>query len=439
MKRFLFVTYYYLPAGGPAVQRIIRIIQHLTKLGWQGTILTVKQGEYTSLDPHLERNIPPGTDVIRTDIVEPYRLYRRFIGKQQDERIPLAVLSSHGRASFKEKIANKIRANLFIPDARIGWYPSGVKAGIKSIQDDPSIRLVLSSGPPHTVHLIGHKIAKKTGLPLVADFRDPWVNIDHYHDIKRSRVTLALDRRLEDKILRHADAVTVVSPGCQDLLIEGHKHIDLNRFHVIYNGFDAEVYPDPAPQPPKDKFIITYIGNVPQSRFTPVLYQTIDALKKEGKIAEQQFQLRFFGNIHPDVQNQLKQFDIDDLLRMNEFVPHQEAIARICQSHLLLLIINNTRTRHAIVTGKLFEYLASRRPILAIGPKDGDAANILHQTGTGAIFEYDDASGIRDFLQQEYQKFQQGKWHPIIGAQIDPYNRSNQIKRLAEIFEKLSQ
>ncbi|HEX9972248.1 MAG TPA: glycosyltransferase, partial [bacterium] len=283
MKRFLFVTYYYPPAGGPAVQRIIRIIQNLAKMGWQCTVLTVKNGEYTSLDPQLEQNIPSETRVIRTDIFEPYRFYRKFIGKNKDEKIPLAVLSSHHQASFKEKIANNIRANLFIPDARIGWYKYAVKAGIKAIQDDPSIKVVLSSGPPHTVHLIGHAIAKRMGLPFVADFRDPWLNIDYYHDIKRSRFTLFLDRYLEGKILTRADAVTVVSPGCQDLLIEGHKNIHLDRFHVIYNGFDTEVYPDPAPQPPGDKFIITYIGNLPQSRYTPVLYQAISELKREGK------------------------------------------------------------------------------------------------------------------------------------------------------------
>ncbi|HEX9970572.1 MAG TPA: glycosyltransferase, partial [bacterium] len=327
---------------------------------------------------------------------------------------------------------------LFIPDARIGWYKYAVKAGIKAIQDDPSIKVVLSSGPPHTVHLIGHTIAKRTGLPFVADFRDPWLNIDYYHDIKRSRFTLSIDRYLEGKILTHADAVTVVSPGCLDLLIEGHKNIDLDRFHVIYNGFDAEVYPDPAPQPPGDKFIITYIGNMPQSRYTPVLYQAISELKREGKISSEKFQLQFFGNIHHDVRQELQGFQIDDLLQMNDFVPHQTAIMKICQSHLLLLVINNTRTRNAIVTGKLFEYLASRRPIIAIGPTDGDAAKILCQTGTGSIFEYDDASGIKDFLFRDYQKFQQDKWQPIAGAQIDKYNRSSQLKQLFEVFEKVS-
>ena len=438
MKRFLFVTYYFPPAGGPAVQRIIRIVQHLARMGWQCTVLTVRNGEYTSLDPQLEQNIPPETHVIRTDIFEPYRFYRKFIGKKPDEKIPLAVLASHEKAGWKEKIANTIRANLFIPDARIGWYNYGVKAGVKAVQDDPSIKLILSSGPPHTVHLIGNKIAKKMGLPFVADFRDPWVNIDYYHDIKRSRFTLSLDRYLEGKILSRADAVITVSPGCEDLLVAGHKNMDHDRFHVIYNGFDAEVYPDPMPEPPDDKFIITYIGNLPRNRYTPVLFQAIAELKKENKIAPEKFQLRFFGNIDRSVHSELAKFNIDDLLQVDDFIPHQQAIMRICQSHLLLLLINNTKTRGAIVTGKLFEYLASRRRIFAIGPTDGDAANILAQTGTGSIFEYEDEEGMKDFLFRKYQEFQHGKWQPISGAQIDKYERSNQLKQLAAIFEKVS-
>ncbi|UCE05613.1 MAG: glycosyltransferase family 4 protein [bacterium] len=436
-KRFLFVTYYYPPAGGPAVQRIIRIIQYLAEKGWQSVVLTVRNGEYTSLDPKLEEVIPAGTQVIRADIFEPYKLYRKFIGKKDTDKIPLAVLSSHDNVSWKEKIANTIRANLFIPDARIGWYNYGVKAGVRAVQKDPAIRLILSSGPPHTVHLIANSIAKKSGLPLVADFRDPWLNIDYYHNIYRSPLTLAMDKFFEKKILSSADAVSVVSPGCLDLLISHHKNIDNKNFHIIYNGFDPEVYPSKLPLPPDDKFIITYIGNLPLSRYTPKLYEAIFNLKYEKKITPDRFQFHFYGNVDNSARQELSKLQLEDYLYFHHFIPHQEAILNICQSHLLLLIINNTHTQKAIVTGKLFEYLGSRRPILCIGPTDGDAAKILWETQSGNVFDYGDLDGMKNFLWEHYQSWEKCKWQEIGNNNIEKYNRAEQLKKLKHIFESL--
>jgi glycosyltransferase involved in cell wall biosynthesis len=437
-KRFLFVTYYYPPAGGPAVQRIIRIIQYLAQMGWQSVVLTVKNGEYTSLDPQLGKKIPPATQVIRTDIFEPYQFYRRFLGKKENENIPLAVLSSHQKVGWKERFANTVRANLFIPDARIGWHNYGVKAGIQTVQQNPNIRLILSSGPPHTVHLIANAIAKKTGLSHVADFRDPWMKIDYYHKIYRSQLTLTIDKYLERKILTSADAISVVSPGCLDLLINHHKNIDQKKFHIIYNGFDPEVYPSKLPLPPDDKFIITYVGNLPLSRYTPKLYQAIAGLKQENKISPGRFQLHFYGNIDISARIGLSQLQLDDFLYFHNFIPHQEAILNICRSHLLLLIINNTYTQKAIVTGKLFEYLGSRRPILCIGPNDGDAAKILQETHSGMVLDYEDLDGMKNFLYNQYQSWEKGKWQAAGNKSIEKYNRAEQLKKLFSIFESLS-
>jgi len=439
VKKFLFITYYYPPAGGPSVQRIIRIIQHMTDAGWEPIVLTVKDGDYTSLDPTLEMVIPAQVQVIRTDIFEPYNVYRTFIGKKKGEKIPLAVLSAHQKAGWRERIANFIRANFFIPDGRIGWYGIGVRAGLRAIKENPDIALILSSGPPHTVHLIARQVAKKTGLPFVADFRDPWVNIEYYSDIKRSGLTIAVDRWLEGKVLNDADATVTVSPGCIDLLLEGHKNLERRRFHVVYNGFDPDVYPAVIPNPPRDTFVITYIGNLPYSRLTPVFYQAVANLKASGKISPGAFQIRFFGNMDPAAREALARFQIDDILSIHNFIPHQQAIEKICQSHVLLLVINNTATKKAIVTGKLFEYLASQRYILAIGPPDGDAAHILNDTETGSIFDYDDLPGIQNFLFSHYRNWQAGQWQPTRTDRIGFYLLAEQLKRLVSIFQTLTE
>jgi glycosyltransferase involved in cell wall biosynthesis len=438
LKKFLFITYYYPPAGGPSVQRIIRIIQHMRKNGWLCVVLTVNKGDYTTVDPQLVERIPVDTQVIRSNFFEPYKLYRKLTGKKQDEKIPLAVLSSHSKASWKEKIANTIRMNLFIPDGRIGWYRPGVKAGLKAIKNDPDIKLVISSGPPHTVHLIASTIVKKTGLPFVADFRDPWIFIDYYSEIKRSFLTVALDKYLEGKVLRRADAITVIGPSCRDQIVKHHKDINTQKTHIIYNGFDPDLYSDQKSAPPKDLFILTYIGNLPFNRYTPSFYQAIADLKYEYKIEPKKFQVHFYGNVDAAVRKEICGFNIDDFLYFHEFVPHQRAIKAILQSHLLLLIINDTPTKKGIVPGKMFEYLATGRYILGIGPTEGDAVDVFNETGCGMFFDYQDGDSIKKFLLEQYQKWHCGKWQPITGANIQKFNRPTQLKKLKNIFEGLT-
>ena len=438
MKQFLFVTYYYPPAGGPSVQRIIRIIEYMAKNDWQCVVLTVKDGDYTTVDPHLEQHVPAETKVIRTSFFEPYQLYRRFTGKKQDEKIPLAVLSAHSQSTWKERLANVIRANIFIPDGRIGWYRTGVKAGLTAIKNNPDIQLVFSSGPPHTVHLIAMKIARITKLPFIADFRDPWVNIDYYSDFKRNPITVAFDRYLEGKVLSRADAITVVGPGCRDQILEGHQENLRKKTHIVYNGFDPDAYPKNRPAPPRDRFILTYIGNLPFNRFTPSFYQAISELKNEQKISPDKFQLHFYGRIDNNVRHEIEKFHIEEYLNFHNFVPHSEAIRATLESHLLLLIINDTKTKKGIVPGKMFEYLASERFVLAIGPLDGDAAKIYYETGCGKFFEYNDVPGIKNFLIQYFENWKQGNWQPIRSDKIHPFKRSEQFKKLLSLFNSFS-
>jgi glycosyltransferase involved in cell wall biosynthesis len=419
------------------VQRIIRIIQHMRKNGWLCVVLTVNKGDYTTVDPQLVERIPVDTQVIRNNFFEPYKLYRKLTGKKQDEKIPLAVLSSHSKASWKEKIANTIRMNLFIPDGRVGWYRPGVKSGLRAIKNDPDIKLVLSSGPPHTVHLIASTIIRKTGLPFVADFRDPWIYIDYYSEIKRNFLTVALDRYLEGKVLRRADAITVIGPSCRDQIVKHHKDINTQKTHIIYNGFDPDVYSAQQSDPPKDLFLLTYIGNLPFNRYTPSFYQAIAELKDENKIETKKFQVHFYGNVDAAVREEIRDFKIDDFLYFHEFVPHQQAIKAILQSHLLLLLINDTPTKKGIVPGKMFEYLATGRYILGIGPTEGDAVDVFNETGCGTFFDYHDVEGIKKFLIDQYQKWRDGKWKSLKSKNINKFSRPEQLKKIRSIFDSL--
>ena len=439
MKKFLFITYYYPPAGGPSVQRIISIIRFMHERGWGAQVLTVKHGDYSMIDPDLGEKIPASTQVERVEFFEPYRWYRKFTGKQQDEKLPLAVLSAHSKSSFKEKIANTIRANFFIPDGRIGWYRKGVLNGLRLLLQDTDIKLILSSGPPHTVHLIARTIANISGLPFIADFRDPWVNIDYYTHIWRNPLTVAIDKMLEGKVLRDAAAITVVGPSCRDQIFENHPDIPPEKSHIIFNGFELEAFPKEDISPPQDKFIFTYIGNLPYNRFVPGFFQALKELKQEQKINSHNFLLRFIGKVDDKVRNEIAKFDIEELIEFAGFVPHAQALRAIRASHLLLLIINDTNTKKGIVPGKMFEYMASGRFVFAVGPTDGDAAQIYNQTKAGKFFEYEDVSAMKAFLWEFHQKWQSGNWQPLQPSEkINEFNRENQLKKLYDLFENIA-
>ncbi|MCK4715587.1 MAG: glycosyltransferase, partial [Candidatus Marinimicrobia bacterium] len=218
MKKVLIITYYWPPAGGPGVQRVLKFAKYLPEFGWQPIILTVKNGEYPAIDNSLQKEIPANCKVYNTFSIEPNFVYKKFTGMGSDEKIPTAVLAAEN-TNWKKRLANWIRLNLFIPDAKIGWIPFAVRKGKKIIKaEKPDI--IFSSSPPPTVHLIARKLAKWSGIKWVADFRDPWTDIYHYNDVKRSAWSLNRDKDKEKEIVTSADEIITVSQNVAELLNE---------------------------------------------------------------------------------------------------------------------------------------------------------------------------------------------------------------------------
>ena len=322
MKNVLIITYYWPPAGGPGVQRVLKFAKLLPKFGWRPFILTVEDGDYPARDESLIAKIPDNCPVYSSSILEPYSLYRRLTGKKKDEKLPTFVLNENRSAGFKNKLATWVRANVFIPDARVGWIPSGVKAGKRAIAKE-KIDLIFASSPPHTVQLIAKRLARKTGIPWVADFRDPWTEAFWSANLKKNPLSDKLDKRLERGVLSAADAVITVSDGVKEMLAGKAE----NLYKVIQNGFEPiELSKDKL----KD-FRILFIGSLSNYQNPESLFKAVETLPEniQKKIA-----IQFVGRVFSGIDPLFEQYNHLNIERL-PYMPHRELMQFAQQAALL--------------------------------------------------------------------------------------------------------
>jgi len=430
-RRVLLLAYYFPPAGGPAVQRILQFVEYLADYGWQPTVLTVRQGAYPNRDPSLLEAVPPFVDVHRTASLDPLALYARLTASSDDDERNLPAGSMGDEPSWLEYLARWVRANVFIPDARIGWWPFAVAAG-KRLLRERKFDVILSSGAPHSVHLIGRSLHRATGAPWVADLHDPWTDISYYDEFPHTDWARRLDARLERSVLREASAVTTVSPSWAELF-QGKAP---NRYAVVENGFDAAAFADVG-EPLDDSFVLAHIGKLYASRNPTALWEALAALRAENEIPH--LRVRLIGTVDPVVRRSMAQHGLDPIVAVEPFVPHEEAIRQMARSTLLLLTIEPFAQARGMITSKLYEYLASGRPVLGIGPPDGDANTVLQGADAGRVVSWHDAQSVADVVRAHYDAWASGS--PRDGAPfevIQHHNRRHQAERMARLFDELT-
>ncbi|MBN1561078.1 glycosyltransferase family 4 protein [candidate division KSB1 bacterium] len=425
MKSVLIITYYWPPAGGPGVQRALKFAKYLPAFGWRPIILTVENGEYPAIDETLFRDISASLVVRKTSSLEPYALYRALTGKKSTDKITTFVLTENSRGPGK-KLASFIRANLFIPDARIGWKPFAVNEGRRLIKEE-KIDLIFSTAPPMSAHLIARALAKKSALPWIADFRDPWTDIFYYHRLKRSGMAVTRDRQLEKSVLRSANGIITVSSTLAKLL----ESKALNVYYVIPNGFDEDDFHGIAPLPDDGKFHIVHAGHLASNQNPAGLWRTLKKIV-DGPFLKGKLQLDFYGAIHEEVHRSLAEHGLEHHAVFFDYIPHDQLVAVMKRAALLFFVVPDTSYAKGILTSKLFDYMGAGRPILGIGPEDGDAAKILRQTRIGRMINDADHEQMRSFLiqLQEQEIFLQNN-------DTKPFTRARLTKALADIFHSL--
>ena len=396
MKKVLIITYYWPPSGGAGVQRWLKFSKYLPEFGWQPVIYTPDNPESPIDDPSLLKDIHPDTQVIRKPIWEPYQFYKKFLGMSASDRINAGFLTEKEKSGVKENVSVWIRGNLFIPDARKFWIRPSVKF-LKSYLRDHPVDAIISTGPPHSMHLVAAKVSGETGIPWVSDFRDPWTGIDFYDQLRLTKRSDRRHHRLEKNVLQQSDQVVVIG---KDMAREFKEKAGINAV-VIPNGYDEEDFSGIEKQTP-GTFTILHVGAMNKDRNHASFWKALASVK--NSIGKQfQFKLKLIGKIDISVVHSLREYDLEENTELLPYLSHELVASELTSASLLYLPINNTPNAKGIQTGKIFEYIAAGRPILGVGPVDGDAADILDETGTGVMKNFEDTEGIQNAILQFYK------------------------------------
>ena len=436
-RKVLILSYYFPPAGGPGVQRILKFTKYLEQFNYEPIVITVKNGEFPALDDSMLKEIPDSIKIYRIPAWEPYKIYKKFTGKKIEDKILVGILSGADDVVGSESFAHWIRRNLFIPDARIGWILPVLRK-IGDIIEKHKPDLIFSSSPPHSLQLTAKYIAKKYNLSWVADFRDPWTDIYYYQNDKRLKLAVALDKYFEKSVINRANRVITVSPS---LVRNFRKKSKKDNVRLIYNGYEsADILTQTSVEKYPDRFVISYIGNYKVNQNVPVFLEVLKEMLEEDKAFAKSFRLNFVGVLNEKSKSLISDYGLGSNLDIEGYVPHKIAVERMRASSSLLFIIPQSKDNKGILTGKIFEYLASGVPILPIGPPDGDAADIILNCKAGKMINYYDKNGLKIRLRQLYVGWKTNTLHQYV-ANLEmvekKYERISLTAQLAEVFNEL--
>lgn len=399
MKALLF-TYYWPPSGGPAVQRWLSLSRLFSEMGAELTVITVdeKEASYVMLDESLNDEVPQGVRVIKTGTFEPFQLYAKILGKG---KLPAAGFTNEGKPGPVKLLARWVRGNLFYPDPRKGWNRHALKSANKLLEHE-QFDWVISAGPPHSTHLIAKKIKARYHIPWLADFHDAWTGIWYYNKLLKSSPARKIDRQMEVSVLRKADKITTVGKSLRDELMKLSDEPQ-DKFHVHSMGYDDELFEDAA-SIPEDRFTITYVGTMDADYNPSAFFTAVAGMMAKGCT---QIRIRFVGLFAEAITEELKQKGLYGISEIIPYKPHAEAVSLLKQSAVLLLINPDTPQATRIIPGKIYEYLATRLPIVNLINPGTETADIISEAKGGKSFYRDQTEEIQTYLTELYEMWQE--------------------------------
>lgn len=427
-KRVLIISYYWPPTGGSGVQRWVKFSRYLPSEGWQPVVYTPLNPEMITVDESLAKEIPPEVEVIKTKIFEPYEIYRKLTGKkggaQKGEVNPI----NSGKKSFGQKVAMFIRGNFFVPDPRCFWIGPSVKY-LKNYLKEHPVDVIISTGPPHSMHLIARKVALATGIPWIADFRDPWTKMFYFKHLGLTRFSERRHVRLERKVLDDATVIVAVSPLVRDEFV---KMTD-TPVELITNGFDES---DAAEVKPDGYFNVTHTGLFASDGNPDILWEVLAEKARRDKEFSEKLRIRLVGKTDAEIVEAIRSAGLSDNLASLGYQPHHVAVAEQAKATVLMLPLRKEPEYRAVLPGKLFEYLSAGKPILGIGQPDGAMATIVADTNTGETYDWNDKTGISDFIDRHWEAFMKGE-SLYDGKDVSAYSRRALTVRMAELMNRL--
>jgi len=418
--KVLIITYYWPPAGGSGVQRWLKFVKYFRNFDIEPIVYTVCNGNYIKTDESLLNEIPENTVVLKQAIWQPEQLL--FWKKPQSNHKQVATLTQNKFLTF-------IRGNFFVPDPKVFWVKKSVRFLTKFIREN-NIDAIVSSGPPHSMHLIALKVKQKLDVKWLADFRDPWSNLYYNTDFNYLSIIKKIHKKLETKVLQQADVITTVS---NSLKLELEK--TSNNVKVVTNGFDDEVLAVNEVQLDK-KFSISYIGLLPKQSHSDLFFKVLKSLIDTTDNFKEDLNVNFVGDIANEVKVAVNKYQLEDYVNFKGYVQHQEAIQIQQKSQVLLLLIPNVKYNKGILTGKLFEYITTKRPILAIAPKQGDLEEVLSKTNSGTVIEYTNEKKLTEEILRLYDLFRSKTLHTQ-PKNILQFHRKVLTRQMAENLKQL--
>lgn len=426
MKRVLIVTYYWPPAGGPGVQRWLHFVRYFKEFGIDPWVYIPENPTYPVIDNDLTQLVPEGLQVLSQPIREPYALAKKLSAKRT-QTLSKGIISSESPSTI-EQVMLYIRGNLYIPDARVGWVKPSV-ARLKQEIPKHDIQALITTGPPHSLHLIGQQLKKQLGIPWLADFRDPWTTIHYHSNLKMSKLARSKHKRLEREVLESADLVVATSKHTA----REFGGISGRKVEVVTNGYedthDLDIEPD-------DKFTVSHLGTLLSDRDPEALWMAIGELIAEDTQFESSFSLDLYGNVSEEVLETIYKHIPQHHVHDHGYVTHKEVLIAQRRARVLLLIEMNREETMGIIPGKLFEYLSAGRPIIALGPKGSEVAEILSESGSGTYYGYQDKMAIKQDIKGLFKAYKAGSLG-IEAGQMSKYSRRNLTGQMAGLIDSL--
>jgi glycosyltransferase involved in cell wall biosynthesis len=434
-KKVLIINYYWPPSGGPAVQRWLSIANHLVREGIHCSVLTVdeNQAAYPVIDPQLSNRIDRRIEVYRTGTSELFWLYKQYAG---GGKLPASGLVDESDPNWKQKIARFFRGNFFLPDPRRGWNKEALRRA-RQIIGEQKIDVIITAGPPHSTHLIGLALKERNSVHWIADFHDYWTDAFYLKKFYRTLPAQWIDKAYEKKVLKNADLILCHCQAARILFSSKVSSRDIKskiRVHTV--GYEEELFPEvtPAPQP---EFAITYTGSMPgyyDPRAFMEALRIVRGIKKEVPLV-----FRFVGLMSPKIREMISQYGLDELLEEVGYVSHLTSIDYLYKSSILFLINPRLGDERMIVPGKLYEYLAVRKPIIFLGPADSENARIITDCEAGQSFERHDAAGLASYLSELMDRWTEKKHVDLENdnENYKKYGRERESRQLALIIESM--
>ncbi len=424
MKKALIITYYWPPAGGPGVQRWLKFVKYLPDFGIEPIVYCPENPSYPITDVSLLTDVSSNLVVLKTPIREPYK-WAQLFSKSKTSDLSKGLISNQKKQSILEKLLLFIRGNFFIPDARVSWVRPSVSFLSDYIQEH-QIDTIITTGPPHSVHLIGLQLKQKHALKWVADFRDPWTQIGYHKKLKLSFFAQKKHKKLEATVLKTADELLVTSFKTKTIFSE----LTSKPILVLTNGFDFEITNDSTLD---SNFTVSHIGSLLEGRNPYILWKVLSDLIKESEAFASAFQLNLIGFVSSEVMETIRTYGLENHVCNIGYIHHNAVLEYQRKTQLLLLIEEDSNETEYIIPGKLFEYMASKRPIIAIGPKASDVEGILNQTRSGSYFRYDEAAALRSLLLKHFEAYKIQQLN-MDSKGLEAYSRKSLTQQLAQLL-----